>query len=101
MEKAPNGNYICQYNPECECKKPKCQECGWNPEVSKCRLKNFRISKGLPTKLYRVPFTGYCEVYANSEEEAVEQADSGKMFFAHYDFGDPERLNKEDDDELD
>ena len=52
-------------------------------------------------KLYKVPFTGYCEVWANSLEEAVDKADDGKMFFVHYDFGDPVCIDLEVENELD
>jgi hypothetical protein len=52
--------------------------------------------------LYKVPFTGYCEVFANSPEEAAKKAeDIPQQFFAHYDYGDPECLEKEEEDELD
>lgn len=99
MERGENGKYICQYNPECECTVPKCEKCGWNPSVARRRLKNYRENLGMHEKLYKVPFTGYCEVWANSLEEAVDKADDGKMFFVHYDFGDPECLEKEEVDE--
>ena len=53
-------------------------------------------------KQYKVPFTGYCEVYAKSPEEAAEKADDiQSQFFAHYDYGEPICLEKEDKDELD
>ncbi len=53
-------------------------------------------------KRYKVPFTGYCEVYARSPEEAADMAeDIEKQFFAHYDYGDPICLEKEEEDELD
>ena len=53
-------------------------------------------------KLYKIPFTGYCEVWAKSPEEAAEMAeDIEKQFFAHYDYGDPECLEKEEKNELD
>ena len=48
--------------------------------------------------LYKVPFTGYCEVWATSPEEAVEKADNEQAFFAHYDFGEPICLEKEGND---
>lgn len=50
-------------------------------------------------KLYKIPFTGYCEVWADSKEEASEAAEDGEMFFIQYDFEDP--ICKEDKDEVD
>jgi hypothetical protein len=53
-------------------------------------------------KKYKVPFTGYCEVFAHDENEALDIADTiEQQFFAHYDYGDPICLDKEDEDELD
>lgn len=53
-------------------------------------------------KRYKVPFTGYCEVYARDPEEAADMAeDTEKHFFAHYDYGEPICLKKEEDNELD
>ena len=53
-------------------------------------------------KRYKIPFTGYCEVWANSPEEAAEKADDiEKQFFAHYDYGDAICLEKEEENELD
>jgi hypothetical protein len=99
MERAENGKYICLYNPECECTSPECHKCGWNPEVAKCRQKELRRKLGLDDKKYKVPFTGYCEVYAYSAEEAAEKADDiQQQFFAHYDYGTPVCLEKEEED---
>ena len=51
---------------------------------------------------YTVPFTGYCEVWADSPEEAAEKAEAVKQqFFAHYDYDDPICLEKEEENELD
>ena len=51
-------------------------------------------------KQYRVPFTGYCEVYAGDPEEAADLADDPeKHFFAKYDYGEPICLEKEEEDE--
>lgn len=51
-------------------------------------------------KLYKVTFTGYCEVWASSPEEAADKADSiEQQFFAHYDFDEPVCLEEEDEDE--
>jgi hypothetical protein len=53
-------------------------------------------------KKYKVPFTGYCEVYAVSPEEATEKADTvEQQFFAYYDYGEPICMSKEETDELD
>ena len=53
-------------------------------------------------KRYKVPFTGYCEVYARSLEETADMAeDIEKQFFAHYDYGEPIYLEKEEENELD
>lgn len=102
MERAENGKYICQYNPECECETPECHKCGWNPEVAYRRQKQFREGLGMFEKKYTIPFTGYCEVWANSAEEAAKKAeDIQQQFFAHYDYGDPVCAEKEENDELD
>ena len=47
-------------------------------------------------KKYTIPFTGYCEVWADSPEEALKLANED-MFFVEYDFGDP--VCKEDEDD--
>ena len=74
---------ICQYNEGVICDSDECYHCGWDPKVAKARLREI---EGL--KLYKVPFTGYCEVWATSPEEATEMAeDIEKQFFAHYDYG--------------
>lgn len=51
-------------------------------------------------KRYKIPFTGYCEVWAKSPEEAVEKADTvEQQFFAYYDYGEPVSMSKEETDE--
>lgn len=50
-------------------------------------------------KKYTIPFTGYCEVWAESPEEALHKADNDKLFFLQYHFGEP--TCKEDENELD
>ena len=50
-------------------------------------------------KKYRIPFTGYCEVWANSPDEALDQAEDEDMYFVQYKFGDP--VCEEDENELD
>lgn len=65
---------ICKYNNGCECEDQECDKCGW----------------ALPLeKKYTIKFTGYCEVWAKSSEEAAEKADNGDMYYVEYDFGEP------------
>ena len=88
---------ICPYNQEVICNDQKCERCGWYPPVEKKR-KNAILGE---RKLFKVPFTGYCEVYAISPEEALTIAeDVPQQFFAHYDYGDPECLEKEENNEV-
>ena len=92
---------ICQYNKEVICDRDECYRCGWHPEVAKERLESI-VRNETGQKLYKVPFTGYCEVWATSQEEAAEKAeDIEQQFFASYDYGDPECLEKEEANELD
>jgi len=92
---------ICQYNEAIICDSDECYHCGWDPEVAKKRQETF-IKKMTEEKLYKIPFTGYCEVWATSPEEAAEKAeDTEKQFFAHYDYDEPICLEKEEEDELD
>ena len=100
MELAPNGKYICQFNPEIECDIPECHKCGWNPKVAYARQKQFREGLGMFEKKYTIPFTGYCEVWANSVEEAVDKVFNGEKSFTHHDYGEPvcaENEEEEDD----
>ena len=91
----------CKHNLEVICECEECHRCGWDPEVEKAR-KRANEKKYVTEKLYKVPFTGYCEVWATSPEDATEKAESiDQQFFAHYDFGDPECQEKEEEDELD
>ena len=99
MERAPNGNYICQYNQHVECETPDCSKCGWNPEVAYRRQKQLREGLGLYDKLYKIPFTGYCEVWAKSAEEALDKADDDQMFFVHYDYGEPVCAENEEEED--
>ncbi len=85
----------CPYNNEVDCEKAACEGCGWYPPVTEARIKS------LVGKRYKVPFTGYCEVYAKSEEDAIEKASNDDMFFVHYEFTEATCLEKEDEDELD
>ena len=54
----------------------------------------------LGSKLYRIPFTGYCEVWAETLEEATKKAEKDEMFTVMYDFGDPICLEKEEEDDV-
>ena len=90
---------ICMYNQEVVCDSVKCDKCGWNPVVAERRLKNYMEDRMPDSKLYKIPFTGYCEVWAESPEEAENKADNDEMFFVHYDFGTP--VCKEDEDAVD
>ena len=97
-----DGRIICPYNRGCSCEVQECDKCGWNPEVAESRLKKFKEKLPMLTKLYRVPFTGYCEVWATSPEEAADKAeDIQQQFFADYDYGEPICLEEEEEDELD
>ena len=94
----------CPYNHEVGCEKANCESCGWNPMVAKARLEAFKRGKKIMPneKLFKIPFTGYCEVWATSPEEAVDKADDGEMFFLHYEkFGTPVCLGKVEEDEVD
>lgn len=90
---------VCPHNKEVICGDQQCQKCGWDPTVAKMRLA--KISGGMAkmanSKLFKVPFTGYCEVWAESPEEAADMAENiDAQFFAHYDYGDPICMEKED-----
>jgi hypothetical protein len=83
---------ICHHNKEVDCETPTCGTCGWNPAVTLKRLRKITSGqvKMAGDKKYRVPFTGYCEVYAQDEQEALDRADTiEQQFFAHYDYGNP------------
>lgn len=87
----------CDYNIGIICDSEECYHCGWDPEVAKARLEAMTFEKH-----YKIPFTGYCEVWAKSPEEAADKAeDIEKQYFAHYDYGDPICLEKEEKNELD
>lgn len=88
--------YACPHNGAVICAHHKCEFCGWDPKVEAQRKKIILGEKDL----YRVPFTGYCEVWANTPEEAAEKADDlHKHFFAHYEYGEPKCIDKEEKDE--
>jgi hypothetical protein len=93
----------CIYNERVNCTEVKCAFCGWNPEVAEKRLRAHRISQLqnlLPDqKLYKIPFTGYCEVWAGSPEEAIEKASNEDMFFVRYEFDQATCLTKEGENE--
>jgi hypothetical protein len=83
----------CPFNEGVVCDSEECYHCGWDPEVAKARRKA-RMNQ----KQYRIPFTGYCEVWANSSEEAADKAENiDQQFFAHYEYGEPVCLSKEED----
>ena len=95
MPRDIDGRIICPHNREVRCWTQTCDKCGWDPEVAKRRKIAIEEELGVREKKYKIAFTGYCEVYARSEEEALDKADAGDQFFAHYDYGDPECLEKE------
>jgi hypothetical protein len=101
MERDADGKYICPYNEGCSCDTPECDKCGWNPKVAERRLRNYKEGVVMFEKKYKIPFTGYCEVYARSAEEALEKADHDDMYYADYDFGDPICLDEEEENEVD
>ena len=89
----------CQFNKEVVCDRKECYHCGWDPEVAKAREEEF-VRKLTGQKLYQVPFTGYCEVWANSQEEAAEMAETVELqFTARYEYGEPICLEKEEENE--
>ena len=102
---ADNNITTCIYNDGVDCDTANCARCGWNPAVAAKRERADKIArfqaKFPDQKLYRIPFTGYCEVWARTPEDAVEIAGNDDMFFVHYEFGEAERLPKEDMNELD
>lgn len=85
---------VCQYNEAIMCDSSECYHCGWDPEVAKARSEEIvRVTTG--QKMYKVPFTGFCEVWAKSAEEATEKAEHiDQQFYASYDFGEPICLEK-------
>lgn len=86
--------FVCPHNDQVDCDAAKCERCGWYPPVAKERKKEL-----MALKLYKVPFTGFCEVWAKSPEEASDKAeDIEQQFFAKYNYGDPECLSKEVED---
>ena len=91
----------CPYNKAIDCAKVDCENCGWHPDVIAKRKKAAEEGRIGNLKLYKVPFTGHCEVWARSPEEAAEKADDGVMFYIDYDFGDPICLAKEEENEVD
>lgn len=98
---------ICQYNEGCECETQKCAKCGWNPDVAERRQQLLMDKCGIYDKKYKIPFTGYCEVYARNAEKALEKAYNEDMDMIEYKFGNPSRVivnwddEEEEDDELD
>lgn len=88
---------VCEYNRAVVCDRDVCYHCGWDPEVAEERLVEITGER-----LFRVPFTGYCEVWAKTKREAAEKAEViEQQFFAQYDYGDPVCVKKEEENELD
>lgn len=83
----------CPYNDGVECETCDCERCGWYPPVEKERMKNIMGKE----KKFKIHFTGFCEVWANSPEEAAHLADQGEMFYVEYDFGEPNCEEEEDE----
>lgn len=91
------AKFVCPHNDEIDCDNEQCNTCGWNPKVARRRLREMTHGKGKLSsdKKFKIPFKGYCEVWADTEEEALALADNDEMFFVQYDFGDP--ICEEDD----
>ena len=87
---------ICPYNKAIDCAKVDCEKCGWHPDVIEKRKKAAHEGRVGNLKLYKIPFTGHCEVWAKSPEEAAQKADNGTMFYIEYDFDDPICMAKEE-----
>ena len=90
----------CPHNKAIDCAKVDCENCGWHPDVIAKRKKAAEEGRIGNLKLYKIPFTGYCEVWATSPEEAEKKADDGFMFYIDYDFSDPICLAKEEENEV-
>ena len=92
---------VCEHNNAIICDSEHCYRCGWHPEVAQQRQEEL-LKEVTQQKLYRIPFSGYCEVWAKSPEEAAEKAeDIEKQFFAHYNYGNPICFEKEEKNEMD
>ena len=99
MDVDTDGKIVCPHNRECRCEYLDCDNCGWNPAVAKHRLKCYKAGVNMFDKKYEIPFTGRCEVWAKSPEEAAEKARRGDTFTIERDFGDPV-CQEDDDDEV-
>lgn len=98
----PEINVItCPHNPAIDCAKVDCENCGWHPDVIEKRKKAAQEGRIGNLKLYKIPFTGFCEVWATSPEEAVEKADNDAMFYVEHDFDDPICMAKEEENAMD
>lgn len=82
---------VCDWNQGVICDSEKCHKCGWYPKVERARKTAL-----LGGSCYKVPFTGYCNVIANSPEEASEKAAQSNMNNACHIFGEPESVGKEE-----
>jgi hypothetical protein len=93
----PEINVIaCPHNLAIDCAKVDCENCGWHPDVIEKRRKAAREGRIGNMKLYKIPFTGHCEVWAKSPEEAAEKADNYHMFYVEHNFDEPICLAKEE-----
>ena len=90
----------CPHNKAIDCAKIDCENCGWHPDVIEKRKKAAQEGRIGNLKLYKIPFTGYCEVWATSPEEAEEKADNDLMFYVEHNFDVPVCLAKEEEDEV-
>jgi hypothetical protein len=89
----------CPHNNAIDCSNINCETCGWHPDVIAKRKKLAQEGRIGNLKLYKLPFTGFCEVWATSPEDASEKADNGLMFYVEHVFDDPICLAKEEEDE--
>ena len=87
---------VCPHNKAIDCAKVDCTDCGWHPDVIEKRKKAAQEGRIGNLKLYKIPFTGHCEVWAKSPEEAAEKADNGTTFYVEYNYDDPICLAKEE-----
>ena len=76
--------FTCPHNMAIHCYKEECERCGWYPPVAEKRKREI-----MSTKTYQIPFTGHCEVFATSPEEAAEKARNGELLSIEHVFGDP------------
>lgn len=97
MDEDRTRTHSCPYDGVDWCDDWECHICFHNPEVAARRLKHLEE----PVKKFKIPFTGYFEVYASSPEEALEKVGRDEVEYDHYELGNPIILEEEDDNELD